>query len=100
MNLCTLAKVVLVASILQLAVNIYLVGFSIVPFLGTVAFTAFVVWATNWSCYNQTYNWLAWILVVVTVIPAMFLPYIVLNRNSDPELKQIIEEERRAQEGY
>jgi hypothetical protein len=85
-----------------MAANAYLIGeissASIVYLLVNIALTGLGVWITNWSCYNQTYNWLAWIIVICTAIPVVFIPYILMYGKSDPELKEIIEEEKASYE--
>jgi hypothetical protein len=52
------------------------------------------VWITNWSWYNQTYNWVAWVIVIVTLIGLMSVSYLIKNRNKDEE-KKLIEEEKK-----
>jgi H+/Cl- antiporter ClcA len=94
MELCFLAKVVVFLSIIGMSFDIYLFGTSIVSILMNIVFTFLVVWITNWSCYNQTYNWVAWVIVIVTLIGLMSVSYLVKNRNKDEE-KKLIEEEKK-----
>jgi hypothetical protein len=94
MELCFLAKVVVFLSIIGISFDIYLFGTSIVSILMNIVFTFLVVWITNWSCYNQTYNWVAWVIVIVTLIGLMSVSYLIKNRNKDEE-KKLIEEEKK-----
>ena len=94
MELCFLAKVVVFLCIIGMSFDIYLFGTSIVSILMNIVFTFLVVWITNWSCYNQTYNWVAWVIVIVTLIGLMSVSYLVKNRNKDEE-KKLIEEEKK-----
>jgi len=94
MELCFLAKVVVFLSIIGMSFDIYLFGTSIVSILMNIVFTCLVVWITNWSCYNQTYNWVAWVIVIITLIGLMSVSYLVKNRNKDEE-KKVIEEEKK-----
>jgi hypothetical protein len=94
MELCFLAKVVVFLSIIGMSFDIYLFGTSIVSILMNIVFTFLVVWITNWSCYNQTYNWVAWVIVIVTLIGLMSVSYLIKNRNKDEE-KKLIEEEKK-----
>jgi len=94
MELCFLAKVVIFLSIIGISFDIYLFGTSIVSILMNIVFTFLVVWITNWSCYNQTYNWVAWVIVIITLIGLMSVSYLVKNRNKDEE-KKLIEEEKK-----
>jgi H+/Cl- antiporter ClcA len=94
MELCFLAKVVVFLSIIGISFDIYLFGTSIVSILMNIVFTFLVVWITNWSCYNQTYNWVAWVIVIITLIGLMSVSYLVKNRNKDEE-KKLIEEEKK-----
>jgi Kef-type K+ transport system membrane component KefB len=94
MELCILAKVVLLLSIIGISFDIYLFGKSITSILVNVVFTFLVVWITNWSCYNQTYNWAAWAIVIVTLIGLMSVSYLVKNKDNEYE-KKLIEEEKK-----
>lgn len=98
MELCLLSKIVIGGSILATAADIYLVestpiGISL-NILISVIFTFLLVLLTNWSCYSPTFYWIAWIVVVFTIIPVVAMPFIILNKDS-PEIKKDLEDERK-----
>ena len=93
MALCNLSKVVLVLSLLVIAFETYLAGTSILIVVINIISTLLVVGITNWFCYSQSYSWISWIIVIVSLIPVLAIPFILRYGNSDPELKQIIKEE-------
>lgn len=95
MEFCFLAKVVLLLSIIGISFDIYLFGFSILSFLLNIIFVGLFVWITNWSCYKEGYNWIAWIIVIFTFITFVTSLFIVKNRNNEG-VKQILEEEKNA----
>lgn len=98
MKLCLLSKIVIVSAILATAADIYLIestaiGISI-NIVANVIFTFLLVLLTNWSCYSPTFYWIAWIVVVFSLIPVLAMPFIITNRN-DPIIKKELDEERK-----
>jgi 1,4-dihydroxy-2-naphthoate octaprenyltransferase len=94
MEICFLAKVVLLLSIIGISTDIYLFGFSFTTLLMNILFTVLVVWITNSFCFTQSYNWIAWIIVIITFLMLIVTLFIVKHQN-DEEIKQIIEEEKK-----
>jgi len=94
MELCFLAKVVLLLSIIGISLDIFLFGFSILSFLFNIFFVGLFVWITNWSCYKEGYNWIAWLIVILTFITFVTSLFIFKNRNNE-EVKKIVEEEKK-----
>ena len=94
MKLCLLAKAVILFSILSVVFDTYVFGVSIPSILANVFYMGLLVWITNWFCYSQSYSWVAWAIVGFTFIPVVIMPIVIKYRNSDPEIKQFVEEER------
>ena len=98
MKLCGLSWVVIICAIISTAADIYLIESTVIGItLNIVAntiFTFLLVLLTNWSCYSPTFYWIAWIVVVFTVIPTLAMPFIIKNRNS-PEIKKELDEEKK-----
>lgn len=93
MELCVLAKVVFLLSVINVSFDIYLLGISAYSLLMNILFTIFAVSITNWSCYNQTNNWVAWVMVIFAFITTAALLYVVKYPNEETT-KQAIDEER------
>ena len=93
MELCSLAKAVFLLSIIGISLDIYLAGFSIMSFLTNVIVTFLFIWLTNWSCYKEGYNWIAWIVVIFTFISLMATLFVIKNQDNE-EIKKVIDEER------
>jgi hypothetical protein len=93
MGLCGLSKVVLLLSLIVIAFETYLAGTSILIVVMNIIGTLLVVGITNWFCYNQSYSWISWGIVILSLIPVLAIPFILQYGESDPDLKQIIEEE-------
>lgn len=94
MELCVLAKVVFLLSVINISFDIYLLGISAYSLLMNILFSIFAVSVTNWSCYNQTNNWVAWVMVIFAFVTTAALLYLVKNPNEETN-KQLIEEERK-----
>ena len=97
MKLCLLSKLVIFFTIVATAADIYLIETSItgilMNILANLLFMILLVWITNWSCFTQSYQWIAWIIVVIAFIPALVIPFMIQDRNS-PDVKQLVKEER------
>jgi len=94
MDICPLAKAVLIISIIGVICDIYIFGFYISTILTNIIFTIIVVFITNWSCYKVGYNWIAWVIVIINLLALFSFIYLIKNKNSDIE-KKVIEEEKR-----
>jgi Ca2+/Na+ antiporter len=94
MELCVLAKVVFLLSVINVSFDIYLLGISAFSLLMNILFTIFAVTLTNWSCYNQTSNWVAWVMVIFAFISTAVMLYVAKYPNEELN-KQVIEEERK-----
>ena len=93
MEVCNLAKAVFLLSVIIGSLDTYIFGFSTFTMLMNILFTVFLVVITNWSCYNQTNNWVAWVIVIFSVLSLATLLYLVLSKKDEFD-KQFIEEER------
>jgi len=95
MGLCGLSKVVLLLSLLVVAFETYMFGTSLLIVITNIIGTLLVVGVTNWFCYNQSYSWISWMIVILSLIPVLAIPFILQYGESDPDLKQIIQEEKK-----
>jgi phosphotransferase system glucose/maltose/N-acetylglucosamine-specific IIC component len=93
MELCVLAKVVFLLSMIGISFDIYLYGISFFSVFVNIFITFLAVWITNWSCYNQTNNWVAWVIVIFTFIS--LFPVFLLIKNKNNEYAKKIEEEKK-----
>ena len=93
MKVCILAKLVFLLSVIIVSLDIYMFGISTITMVSNIFFTVFLVFMTNWSCYNQTKNWVAWLIVIFSVLSLAILMYFIHNQ-TDNEIKQFIEEEK------
>ena len=97
MELCVLAKVVFLLSMIGISFDIYLYGISFFSVFVNIFITFLAVWITNWSCYNQTNNWVAWVIVIFTFISLLPVFLIIKSQNNE-YAKKYIEEEKKEKE--
>jgi cell division protein FtsW (lipid II flippase) len=95
MELCVLAKVVMILSIISIALDMYLFGVGLITLLLDLIATFIFVGVTNWFCYSQGYNWISWVIVILTLLSAIGAAYIIKDQNSK-YLKAFIDEEKRS----
>jgi len=93
MNICRLATVVLVISILGIILDTYLFGFYIFEFIKSIIFTIIIVFITNWTCYKLGYRWIAWLIVIINVLLLLLFIFLIKNKNVEI-VKYAIEEEK------
>ena len=102
MELCVLTKLVILLSAIAIVLDILLIEITLkgaaLNLLVNVLFTCLLAFITNWACYSQGYYWIAWVIVALTVLPILVIPSLMANLN-DPEVKQLIQEERELREG-
>jgi hypothetical protein len=97
MGLCVLTKLVIFLSVIAIVLDILLIEITLkgaaLNLLVNVLFTCLLAFITNWACYSQGYYWIAWVIVGFTILPILVIPTLMANRD-DPEVKEIIQEER------
>jgi hypothetical protein len=102
MELCILTKLVILLSGIAIVLDILLIEITLkgaaLNLLVNVLFTCLLAFITNWACYSQGYYWIAWVIVGFTILPILVIPSLRANRD-DPEVKELIEEERELREG-
>jgi hypothetical protein len=94
MELCAIARFVLLISILGVIGDIYLFGVSFLSLVVNVLGSVFLIWLTNWACFSEGYNWLAWLIVIVLFFSLISLIYIIKNKDKE-DIKKMIEEEKK-----
>ena len=97
MELCILAKVVFLLSMIGISFDIYLYGISFLTTFVNIFITFIAVWFTNWSCYNQTNNWVAWVIVIISFITLLPVFLIIKSQNKE-YAKKYTEEEKNEKE--
>ena len=95
MELCAIARFVLLFSVICVVGDIYLFGVSALSLVINVLGSVFLIWLTNWACFSEGYNWLAWLIVIVLFFSLISLIYIIKNKDKEEE-KKFIEEEKKA----
>ena len=93
-KLCSIAWFVLTFSIIGIALDIYLFGTKLIGFLLNLAVAGLFVWLSNWGCYKQGYNWVAWVIVIFVALSLAASIYIVKNQYTNSDVNQAVEEER------
>jgi hypothetical protein len=68
MKLCLQTTIFLLISILGITLNIYFVGMSTIEFIQNIIFTLVIAFVTNWSCSKNGYKWIAWLIVIISLI--------------------------------
>lgn len=97
MELCAIARFVLLISILGIFSDIYLFGVSFLSLVVNVLGSVFLIWLTNWACFSEGYNWVAWVIVIILFFSFISLIYIIKNKDKE-DIKKMIEEEKKDRE--
>jgi len=97
MELCAIARAVLLFSVIGIFCDIYLFGVSVFSLIIDVLTSVFLIWLSNWACFSEGYNWIAWIIVIVLFFSLISLVYVIKNKDKVEE-KKMIEEERKKRE--
>jgi len=78
----------------------YIFGTRLLGFLLNVILTIFFVWLANWACYKEGYNWIAWLIVIISGLGIVALVYIIKKKNKDEEIYKTIIEEKKFRQRY
>ena len=83
MELCIIARFVLIFSVIGIILEMYIMsGTTIVIFILNVITTVIAVSVANWACFKEGYNWIAWIVVIISIFSLAFLIHLAKNKNS------------------
>jgi len=99
-KLCSIAWFVLLFSIVGIILDYYTFGTTLLGFLLNVIITIFFVTITNWACYKEGYNWLAWFIVVIAGLGILTGFYIVKRKDTNPDIYQALLEEKMFRDKY
>jgi hypothetical protein len=94
MRLCSIAKAVLILSILGIGLDIYVFGTTILGFSLNIILTILFVSIANWGCFNKGYNWIAWMIAILSAFSVMGILFMIKYRYSVIEISKAIEEEK------
>ena len=97
MELCAIARAVLLFSIIGTFCDIYLFGVSFLSLVANILGSVFLIWLSNWACFTEGYNWVAWVIVIVLFFSLLSLIYVIKNKHREEE-KKFIEEEKKKRE--
>jgi hypothetical protein len=93
LRLCSIAKAVLILSILGVTLDIYVFGTTILGFLLNVIFTILFVSIANWGCFNKGYHWLSWTIAILSTISVISMLLLIKYRFTSFEISKAIEDE-------
>jgi membrane protease YdiL (CAAX protease family) len=99
-KLCSIAWFVLFFSIVGIILDYNIFGLTFLGFLLNIIFTVFFVMLANWSCYNQDYNWIAWLIVIISGFGLLGSIYIFKKKDTNPDIYQAILDEKIFREKY
>lgn len=94
LRLCSIAKIVLLLSILGLGLDIYVFGTTLLGFSFNIIFTILFVSIANWGCFNKGYNWVAWTLAILSTISVISMLLLIKYRYTIFEISKSIEDEK------
>jgi hypothetical protein len=94
LRLCSIAKAVLILSILGIGLDIYVFGTTLLGFLLNIIFTILFVSIANWGCYSKGYNWLAWFIAILSAISVISILLLIKYRYTRIEISKAIEDEK------
>lgn len=84
MELCIIARFVLIFSVIGIIFEMYIMnGTSIVHFILNVIVTFIVVSVANWACFKEGYNWIAWIVVIISITSLAYVIHLAKNKDSE-----------------
>ena len=94
LRLCSIAKAVLLLSILGMGLDIYVFGTTLLGFSLNIIFTILFVSIANWGCFNKGYNWLAWFIAVLSAVSVISMLLIIKYRYKIFEISKAVEDEK------
>lgn len=94
MRLCSIAKAVLLLSILGIGLDIYVFGTTLLGLSLNIIFTILFVSIANWGCFNKGYNWIAWIIAILSAISVISILLLIKYRYTNFEINKSIEDEK------
>ena len=94
LRLCSIAKAVLLLSILGIGLDIYVFGTTLLGFSLNVIFTILFVSIANWGCFNKGYNWLAWVIAILSAISVIGMLLLIKYRYTSFEISKAVEDEK------
>jgi hypothetical protein len=94
LRLCSIAKAVLLLSILGIGLDIYVFGTTLLGFSLNVIFTILFVSIANWGCFNKGYNWLAWVIAILSAISVIGMLLLIKYRYTNFEISKAVEDEK------
>ena len=94
LRLCSIAKAVLFLSILGIALDIYIFGTTLLGFSLNVIFTILFVSIANWGCFNKGYNWIAWIIAILSAVSVISILLLIKYRYTVFEINKAVEDEK------
>ena len=94
LRLCSIAKAVLLLSILGMGLDIYVFGTTLLGFSLNVIFTILFVSIANWGCFNKGYNWVAWFIAVLSAVSVIGMVLIIKYRYKIFEISKAVEDEK------
>ncbi len=92
MELCAIARFVLLFSVIGILCDIYLFDVSFISIGVDVLTSVFLVWLANWSCFSEGYNWVAWLIVIILFFSLISLIYVIKYKNKTEEERKNREE--------
>ena len=83
MELCIIARFVLIFSVIGIILEMYIMnGTTIVNFILNVITAVIAVSVANWACFKEGYNWIAWIVVIISIVGLASIIHLAKNKNS------------------
>jgi hypothetical protein len=93
-QLCSIAKVVLLLSVLGVALDVYVFSTTILGLSLNVILTILFVSIANWSCYNKGRIWIAWVIAILSAFSVIAILIIIKYRYTSFEVSRAIEQEK------
>ena len=94
LRLCSIAKAVLLLSILGIGLDIYVFGATLLGFSLNIIFTILFVSIANWGCFNKGYNWIAWIIAILSASSVISILLLIKYRYTVFEISKAVEDEK------
>lgn len=86
MELCFLAKLVIILSLFGIILSNIIFEISIIGIIINIFFTALFVLLTNWGCNTEGYYWVAIVITIIHAIGLVASIFIVSNKNNNTDI--------------
>lgn len=94
LQLCPIAKVVILLLLISIALDIYVFGTTVLGFSLHIVFGVLYTSIANWGCYNKGYKWVSWMVALLSLIGIITILFLIKYRYTIFEINKLVEDEK------